>query len=61
MKLVQHLGGARVYGQILLGLTRPAAELSRGTHAEDIAAVAAIVGLQAIEYRKLYPTEETAP
>lgn len=61
VKLVQHLGGARVYGQILLGLTRPAAELSRGTHAEDIAAVAAIVGLQAIEYRKLYPTEETAP
>jgi phosphate acetyltransferase len=60
VKLVQHLGGARVYGQILLGLTRPAAELSRGTHAEDIAAVAAIVGLQAIEYRKLYPTEETA-
>jgi phosphate acetyltransferase len=59
VKLVQHLGGARVYGQILLGLTRPAAELSRGTHAEDIAAVAAIVGLQAIEYRKLYPTEET--
>ena len=58
VKLVQHLGGARVYGQILLGLTRPAAELSRGTHADDIAAVAALVGLQAIEYRKLYPTEE---
>jgi phosphate acetyltransferase len=57
VKLVQHLGGARVYGQILLGLTRPAAELSRGTRAEDIAAVAALVGLQAIEYRKLYPSD----
>lgn len=54
-KLVHHLSGAKVYGQIILGLTRPAAELSRGTLSEDIAAVAAIIGLQAIEYRKLYP------
>jgi phosphate acetyltransferase len=58
VKLVQYLGGARVYGQLLLGLTRPAAELSRGTHADDIASVAALVGLQAIEYRKLYPSEQ---
>lgn len=57
VKLVQYLGNARVYGQILLGLTRPAAELSRGTHPDEIVAVAALVGLQAIEYRKLYPTE----
>ena len=55
VKLVQHLGGAQVYGQILTGLSRPAAELSRGTRAEDIVKVAAVVGLQAIEYRKLYP------
>jgi len=58
-KLVQHLGGAHVFGQILLGLSRPAAELSRGTRLEDIVAVAAIVGLQAIEYRNLYPTIES--
>jgi phosphate acetyltransferase len=56
-KLVQYLSGARVYGQIVTGLSRPAAELSRGTLSEDIAAVAAIIGLQAIEYRKLYPLE----
>jgi phosphate acetyltransferase len=60
-KLVQHLAGARVYGQIVLGLSRPAAELSRGTLSEDIAAVAAIIGLQAIEYRKLYPLANDAP
>jgi phosphate acetyltransferase len=54
-KLVHHLSGAKMYGQIILGLTRPAAELSRGTLSEDIASVAAIIGLQAIEYRKLYP------
>ena len=59
VKLVQHLAKARVYGQLLLGFSRPAAELSRGTHPDEIAAVAALVGLQAIEYRKLYPEEPT--
>ena len=59
-KLVQYLSGARVYGQIVTGLSRPAAELSRGTLSEDIAAVAAIIGLQAIEYRKLYPLDGAA-
>jgi phosphate acetyltransferase len=54
-KLIQYLAGARVYGQILLGLSHPAADLSRGATVEDIASVAALVGLQAIEYRKLYP------
>lgn len=58
VKLVQYLAGAAVYGQIVVGLSRPAAELSRGTKAEDIAKVAAVVGLQAVEYRKLY---ENAP
>lgn len=58
VKLVQYLAGARVYGQIVNGLSRPAARISRGTLSEDIAAVAAIIGLQAIEYRKLYPLEE---
>jgi phosphate acetyltransferase len=58
VKLVQYLAGARVYGQIVNGLSRPAARISRGTLSEDIAAVAAIIGLQAIEYRKLYPLDE---
>ncbi len=58
VKLVHHLAAARTYGQIVLGLTKPAADLSRGTDAEEIAAMAALVGLQAIEYRKLYPEQE---
>lgn len=57
VKLVQALAGARVYGHIVNGLSRPAARISRGTLSEDIVAVAAIIGLQAIEYRKLYPLE----
>lgn len=54
-KLVQYLAGAETYGQILLGLSRPCADLSRGATEDDILGVAAILGLQAIEYRRLYP------
>ncbi len=54
-KLLQHVARANAYGQILLGLDRPAADVSRGSNAHDILGVAAIVGLQSIEYNKLYP------
>lgn len=56
-KLVQRLANANAYGQILLGLERPAADLSRGAMVEEIVGVAALVGLQAINYRKLYPEQ----
>jgi phosphate acetyltransferase len=54
-KLVRHIARANAYGQILLGLDRPAADVSRGSNAHDILGVAAIVGLQAIDYDMLYP------
>jgi phosphate acetyltransferase len=54
-KLVRHLARANAYGQILLGLTRPAADVSRGSNAHDILGVAALVGVQAIAYHMLYP------
>jgi phosphate acetyltransferase len=54
-KLVRHLARANAYGQILLGLDRPAADVSRGSSAHDILGVAAIVGVQAIDYHLLYP------
>jgi phosphate acetyltransferase len=53
-KLVQHLAGANTYGQILIGLTKPAAEISRGASAHDVFGAAAIVGCQAIDRRLLY-------
>ena len=46
---------ANAYGQILLGLDRPAADVSRGSNAHDILGVAAIVGVQAVDYHMLYP------
>ena len=54
-KLVRTSARANAYGQILLGLDRPAADVSRGSNAHDILGVAAIVGVQAIDYNKLYP------
>jgi phosphate acetyltransferase len=54
-KLVRHVARANSYGQILLGLDRPAADVSRGSNAHDILGVAAIVGVQSISYQLLYP------
>src|SRR5215216_7805913 len=54
-KLVQHLARANAYGQILLGLDRPAADVSRGSNAHDILGVAAIVGVQSSAYHQLFP------
>jgi phosphate acetyltransferase len=54
-KLVQHVSRANAYGQILLGLDRPAADVSRGSNAHDILGVAAIVSMQSIAYAELYP------
>jgi phosphate acetyltransferase len=54
-KLVRHISRANAYGQILLGLDRPAADVSRGSNAHDILGVASIVGVQAIDYHLLYP------
>jgi phosphate acetyltransferase len=54
-KLLRHVSRANAYGQILLGLDRPAADVSRGSNAHDVLGVAAIVGVQAVEYNKLYP------
>lgn len=54
-KLLGLIGRASSYGQVLLGLNRPAADVSRGSNAHDILGVAAIVGVQATDYLKLYP------
>ena len=58
VKLVQLCADANTYGQLLMGFTRPAASLPRGSSVDSIVSMAALAGLQAIEYRKLYPHEE---
>lgn len=59
-KLVQRLCKGVLYGPILNGLCKPATDLSRGCTVEEILGSAAIVALQSVEYRKLYPPDGAA-
>jgi phosphate acetyltransferase len=54
-RLLRYIAHANAYGQILIGMDRPAADVSRGSNAHDILGAAAIVGVQSIDYDKLYP------
>lgn len=53
-KFVQVMAEPRSFGQILIGLTKPAAEISRGSSAHDIFGSAVMVAAQAVEHRLLY-------
>lgn len=54
-RLLHHVARAELYGPVLLGLDRPAANVPRGSTAWDLLGAAAIVGVQAIHYQLLYP------
>jgi phosphate acetyltransferase len=58
-KLVDTLTRARNYGPILTGLSKPAAEISRGATATDIFGTAVMVASQAIDHKLLYPTDNS--
>ena len=55
LKLLQHCAGATNYGNLLLGLTRPAAQVPRTASEETIYGTAAAVGVEAIKFHQLYP------
>ena len=55
LKLLRHLGGASAYGRIIRGLTRPAGQVARTATEEMILGTAAALGVEAIQYRQLYP------
>lgn len=56
-KMVQVAANANVYGQIITGLTKPCAEISRGSSAHDIIGTAVVVACQAIDQRMLYGSD----
>lgn len=56
-KLAVFTSGSRGYGQILTGLQKPAAEISRGASAHDIFGAAVIAAAQAVDPRYLYVIE----
>ena len=51
-KLLQHVGGAQHYGQLILGVTRPAAQVPRTTSVETLVGTAVLVGVEAIKGRE---------
>ena len=53
-KLVQHIAGANAFGQIVTGLRKPAAEISRGSSAHDVFGAAVVCGVQAIDHDLLF-------
>lgn len=54
LKLLQHVGGSQNYGQLIMGLSRPAAQVPRTVTEESLLGTAAIVGIQAIKFHNLY-------
>lgn len=58
LKLLQHVAGAQNYGQLVLGLSRPAAQVPRTASVETIFGTAAAVAVEAIKFHQLYPDGE---
>jgi len=58
MKLLQHVAGAHGYGQIIMGLARPAAQVPRTASVNTIFGTTAAVAVEAIKYHQLYPQGE---
>lgn len=57
-KLLSHVAGAQVYGHLLCGLSRPAAQVPKTVTEESLLGTAALVGVEAIKYREIYPDGE---
>ena len=53
-KMLQVVAGARTYGQIIIGLEKPCAEISRGAHVYDVFGTAMITASQAIDRNLLF-------
>ncbi len=53
LKLLEQLAGAQGHGQLIMGLTRPAAQVSRSISEEGLLGTAAIVGAEAIKTNDL--------
>lgn len=58
LKLLQHVAGAQTYGQLIMGLARPAAQVPRTATSETIFGTAVAIAVEAIKYHELYPDGE---
>jgi phosphate acetyltransferase len=55
LKLLQHVAGAQSYGQLILGLSRPAAQVPRTASVQTIFGTAVAIAVEAIKFHELYP------
>ena len=60
LKLLQHVAGAQIYGQLILGLARPAAQVPRTIQPAALLGTALAVGVEAVKYHELYPDGEVS-
>ncbi len=58
LKLLQHVAGAQVYGQLVMGLSRPAAQIPRTASVQTIFGTAIAIAVEAIKFHQLYPDGE---
>ena len=58
LKLLQHVAGAQTYGQFIMGLSRPAAQVPRTSTVETIFGTAVAIAVEAIKFHQLYPDGE---
>jgi phosphotransacetylase len=58
LKLLQHVAGAQTYGQFIMGLSRPAAQVPRTASVQTIFGTAVAIAVEAIKFHQLYPDGE---
>ena len=56
-KLLEHVAGGNAYGRFVLGLSRPAAQVSRVASPQTVFGTAVALGVQAISYREIIAEE----
>lgn len=59
LKLLQHTAGAQNYGQLIMGLTRPAAQVAQTVTEETLLGTVAIIGAEAIKSNDLHLEEQS--
>lgn len=57
-KLLQNVANTNCFGQLIMGISRPAAQLPMTASVDMIAGTAALVACESIKYRQLYPEDE---
>ncbi len=58
LKLLQHCASAQNYGQIIMGLARPTAQIPRTASEETIFGTALAVGYEAIKFHEIFPDSD---